>query len=196
MEGDEMDLKQIQTGAVWNAPDSKINTGAVAEKKAGENENHAIMDDVQFSSGKKSSGINYKGLIAKTLVSTAVGAGVMVLSGGSALAALGYSTAIGAGLGMLKGVAHAFGKSLDFCGSSGSSSAAIDKNVGLMAGIMGVVGAAKGIARGVVLSALAYGGFGPLGGAVGGVVADTVMPSVGKGILNFLNRPKHQGLHD
>jgi hypothetical protein len=180
-----MDVKSAASEGLWQQPiQARTNSEATPVKTQENEEYNPIMHEDQFTIQKKKPDINYKSLIAKTLVGAAVGAGVMVLSGGSALAALGYSTAIGASMGALKGLGHAFGFSLNIGGHSGASSS-IDGNIGIMTGLMGTIGAVKGLAKGAVLGALAYGGFGPLGGAVAGAV----MPTVGKLAMNLL--PKY-----
>jgi hypothetical protein len=143
---------------------------------------------------KKNAGA-LKSLALKTAVGAAVGAGVLALSGGSVIAAIGLSTAFCAGLGALKGLAHAFLGSINFGGHSGASSA-LDRNPIAMALLMGGLGAVKGAAEGAVLGGLSGLGFGPLGGAVAGAV----MPSVEKvGWQLFekyqINHGSH-GLHD
>ena len=146
-----------------------------------------------FIEGVKKNAGPLKSIALQTVVGAAVGAGVLALSGGSILAAIGFSTAICAGLGAIKGLAHAFLGSLNFGGHSGASSA-LDRNPLVMSLLMGGLGGVKGAAEGLVLGGLAATGFGPLGGAVAGAI----MPSIEK--LGWHMFEKHQshnhGLRD
>lgn len=117
-----------------------------------------------FKPSKRESNYPIKSMVKNMIVGSAIGAGVMTLSGGSVLAAFGLSVAAGAGLGALRGAAAAFGASLtDF----NNDRRAMSKDPALGALLFGGIGLAKGIARGAVLGALTAAGFGAVGGAVG-----------------------------
>lgn len=180
-------MNDIKNNLMATTPIEGSSSKQVVKAEQKKEEYNPIMDKDEFVKEPKVSTSALKGMALKIMAGAAVGAGVMVLSGGSALAALGFSTAIGAGLGALKGIGHAIYSGFSIGGHSGSSSA-LDRNVGVMALLGGGIGLAKGIAQGAVLGALAFAGFGPVGGAVAGAV----MPAVGGAAWHAYDKHSHK----
>ena len=123
-----------------------------------EQQTQGLIED-SFATGERDTGSipgksgAWKSTVLKAAVGAAVGAGVLALSGGSVLAAIGMSAGICAGLGALKGLSHAILGNFSFNGHSGAGSA-LDRNPVAMSLLMGTIGAAKGAAEGLVLGGL------------------------------------------
>ncbi|MDQ7821237.1 MAG: hypothetical protein RDV48_00445 [Candidatus Eremiobacteraeota bacterium] len=144
---------------------------------------------------KRITGKEVMSFALKSAVGAGIGAGVLALSGGSVLAAIGLSTAFSAGLGALKGVASAFLSSLNFGGHSGASSA-IDRDPAVLAVVMGAVGALKGAAEGLVFGTLSGMGFGACAGATAGAVMPTLEKGVSKLIGKIMEHHHQHGIRD
>lgn len=186
----------MQIGGVGNNyTASNITSGLKQEKVSAGGAGQGILpqeDGFSRSSGKTD--VSYKAIAAKAVAGAAIGAGALILSGGSVLAAIGIGGALGGAVGALKGLGSAILGNLFFNGHSGASSA-LDRNIGFATIVQGSLGALKGFAQGAAVGAAAALGAGPIAGAITGAVTEFAVPKAATAIIDKMNsRPP--GLHD